>query len=198
SVGPGGINPTMNKGRISIALKPRAERKESATEIIQRLRRTANVVPGIKVIFQALQNIPKLDGRITQAEYQYTLQSSDTEALYRLAPEMTQKISQIEGLLDVNSDLSITNPQMGLEIDREKAAVYGVTIDAVRQEMFNAFGTRQVATIYTPTNDYWVILESQPEFQNDITALSKIYVKTTNGISVPLEAVTRIVPSVGP
>jgi HAE1 family hydrophobic/amphiphilic exporter-1 len=198
NVGPGGINPTMNKGRMSIALKPRAERGESATEVIQRLRRTANVVPGMKVIFQALQNIPKLDGRITQAEYQYTLQSSDTEALYRLAPEMTEKINKIEGLRDVNSDLAVTNPQMGVEIDRQKAAVYGVTIDAVRQEMFNAFGTRQVATIYTPTNDYWVILESQPEFQNDITALSKIYVKTASGISVPLEAVTRIVPSVGP
>jgi hydrophobic/amphiphilic exporter-1 (mainly G- bacteria), HAE1 family len=198
NVGPGGINPTMNKGRMSIALKPRAERGESATEVIQRLRQSANVVPGMKVIFQALQNIPKLDGRITQAEYQYTLQSSDTEALYRLAPEMTHKISQIEGLRDVNSDLAITNPQMGVEIDREKAAVYGVTIDAVRQEMFNAFGTRQVATIYTPTNDYWVILESKPEFQNDITALSKIYVKTASGVSVPLEAVTRIVPSVGP
>jgi HAE1 family hydrophobic/amphiphilic exporter-1 len=198
NVGPGGINPTMNKGRMSIALKPKDERGESATEVIQRLRRTANVVPGMKVIFQALQNIPKLDGRITQAEYQYTMQSSDTEALYRLAPEMTERISKIEGLRDVNSDLAVTNPQMGVEIDREKAAVYGVTIDAVRQEMFNAFGTRQVATIYTPTNDYWVILESQPEFQKDITALSKIYVKTASGVSVPLEAVTRIVPSVGP
>src|SRR5499427_8073788 len=198
SVGPGGINPTLNKGRMSIALKPRAERKESATEIIQRLRRTANVVPGISIIFQALQNIPKLDGRFTPAEYQYTLQSSDTEALYRVAPEMTAKLAEIEGLRDVKSDLAITNPQMGVEIDREKAAVYGVTIDAIRQEMFNAFGTRQVATIYTPANDYWVILEAKPEFQTDITALSKIYVKTASGVSVPLEAVTRIVPSVGP
>src|SRR5262250_777992 len=108
SVGPGGINPTMNKGRLSIALKPRAERKESATEVIQRMRRTANVVPGISIIFQAVQNIPKLDGRITQAEYQYTLQSSDTEALYRVAPEMTAKLAQIEGLRDVKSDLAIT------------------------------------------------------------------------------------------
>ncbi len=198
SVGPGGINPTMNKGRISIALKPRSVRGESATDVIQRLRRTANVVPGISVIFQAVQNIPKLDGRITQAEYQYTLQSSDTENLYRAAPDMTARLTKIEGLRDVNSDLAITNPQMGVEIDREKAAVYGVTIDSVRQEMFNAFGTRQVATIYTATNDYWVILEATPEFQTDISALSKIYVKTASGVSVPLEAVTRIVPSVGP
>jgi len=198
SVGPGGINPTANKGRMSIALKPRAERGESAIEVIQRLRVTANTVPGISVIFQSLQNIPKLDGRITQAEFQYTLQSSDTEALYRLAPEMTDRIAKISDLRDVNSDLAITNPQMGVEIDREKAAVYGVTIDQVRQEMFNAFGTRQVATIYTPTNDYWVILEAQPEFQTNISALSKIYLKTANGTSVPIEAVTRLVPGVGP
>src|SRR5258705_11337462 len=111
---------------------------------------------------------------------------------------MTARLAQLEGLRDVNRHLAITNPQMGVEIEREKAAVYGVTIDQVRQEMFNAFGTRQVATIYTPTNDYWVILESQPEFQTDITALAKIYLKTASGISVPLEAVTKIVPSVGP
>jgi HAE1 family hydrophobic/amphiphilic exporter-1 len=198
SVGPGGINPTMNKGRMSIALKPRAQRNESAQQVIQRLRQTANTVPGMSIIFQAIQNIPKLDGRITQAEFQYTLQSSDTEALYKAAPDMTARISKVEGVRDTNSDLAVTNPQVGVEIDREKAAVYGVTVDQIRQEMFNAFGTRQVATIYTPTNDYWVILEAQPEFQTNTSALSKIYVKTTNGTSVPLEAVTKLVPSVGP
>ncbi|HEY7301631.1 MAG TPA: efflux RND transporter permease subunit [Xanthobacteraceae bacterium] len=198
SVGPGGINPTMNKGRLSIALKPRAERGESATDVIQRLRRTANVVPGISAIFLALQNIPKLEGKITQAEYQYTLQSADTETLYRIAPEMTAKLAKIDGLRDVNSDLAVTNPQMGVEIDREKAAVYGVSVDKIRQEMFDAFGTRQVGSIYTPLNDYWIILEAKPEFQNDVTALKKIFVKTTNGVSIPLESVTKIVPSVGP
>jgi HAE1 family hydrophobic/amphiphilic exporter-1 len=198
SVGPGGINPTANTGRISIALKPRAERGESVTQVIQRLRVSANTVPGMSVIFQPVQNIPNLAGRISKAEFQYTLQSSDTEALYRMAPELRDRIAKVEGVRDVNSDLYIKNPQMGVEIDREKAAVYGVTIDQVRQEMFNAFGTRQVATIYTATNDYWVILESQPEFQTDINALSRIYLKTAAGISVPLEAVTKIVPSVGP
>jgi HAE1 family hydrophobic/amphiphilic exporter-1 len=197
-VGQAPANPTLNKGRLSIALKPRAERGESATEVIQRLRRTTNVVPGIKVIFQALQNIPKLDGRITQAEFQYTLQSADTETLYRVAPEMTQRLAKLSGLRDVNSDLAITAPQMGVEIDRQKAAVYGVSVDKIRQELFNAFGTRQVASIYTPLNDYWVILESKPEIQTDASALSKIFVKTTNGTSVPLQSVTRVVPSVGP
>jgi hydrophobic/amphiphilic exporter-1 (mainly G- bacteria), HAE1 family len=198
SVGPGGINPTANTGRLNIALKPRKERGESATQVIQRLRVSANAVTGMSVIFQAVQNIPNLAGRISKAEFQYTLQSSDTEVLYRTAPELRERIAKVEGLRDVNSDLYIKNPQMGVEIDREKAAVYGVTIDQVRQEMFNAFGTRQVATIYTATNDYWVILESQPEFQTDITALSRIYLKTASGVSVPLESVTRIVPSVGP
>jgi HAE1 family hydrophobic/amphiphilic exporter-1 len=85
-----------------------------------------------------------------------------------------------------------------VEIDREKAGVYGITIDQIRQEMFNAFGARQVATIYTPTNDYQVILESRPEFSTDISALSRIYLKTATGISVPLESVTKLVPGVGP
>jgi HAE1 family hydrophobic/amphiphilic exporter-1 len=186
SVGAGGINPTSNTGRISIALKPRAERGESATQVIQRLRVTANTVPGMSVIFTAVQNIPNLTGRASKAEFQYTLQSSDTEALYRLAPEMRERIAKVAGVRDVNSDLYIKNPQMGVEIDREKAAVYGVTVDQVRQEMFNAFGTRQVASIYTAIADYYVILESQPEFQTDTTALSRLYVKTASGMSVPL------------
>src|SRR6202030_2181532 len=87
---------------------------------------------------------------------------------------------------------------MDVEIDREKAGAYGITIDQIRQEMFNAFGARQVASIYTATNDYQVILESKPEFQTDITALSRIFLKTASGTSVPLEAVTKLVPGVGP
>src|SRR5207253_9717959 len=126
SVGPTSSAPTANAGRISIALKPRAERKESATQVIQRLRASANSIPGISVIFQAVQNIPNLSGRSSKAEFQYTLQSSDTEALYRLAPEMRDRITKIAGVRDANSDLYIKNPQMGVEIDREKAAVYGV------------------------------------------------------------------------
>ena len=197
SVGPGGVNPTPNQGRIYIALKPREQRKDSSTGVIQRLRVTANTVPGMSVVFQNVQNI-NITGRVSKSEYQYSLQSSDTEALYRLAPEMRDRIAKIDGVRDVNTDLAINNPQMTVEIDREKAAVYGITIDQIRQEMFNAFGTRQVASIYTPTNDYQVILESKPEFQTDISALKRIYLKTAAGTSVPLELVTRLVPGVGP
>jgi HAE1 family hydrophobic/amphiphilic exporter-1 len=197
SVGPGGVNPTPNTGRIYIALKPRSERTENSVAVIQRLRVTANTVPGMAVFFQNVQNI-NITGRPSKSEYQYSLQSSDTEALFRLAPEMRDRIAKVEGIRDVNSDLYIKNPQMIVEIDREKAGVYGITIDQIRQEMFNAFGARQVASIYTPTNDFQVILESKPEFTTDVSALSRIYLKTATGVSVPLESVTRLVPAVGP
>jgi HAE1 family hydrophobic/amphiphilic exporter-1 len=218
TVGAGGPNPTQNIGRMFIALKPRKERGENSTAVIQRLRRTANSVPGMAVYFQNVQNI-NITGRISKSEYQYTLQSSDTPLLYEVAPQLRDKFAKIEGLRDVTTDLYIKNPQMTVEVDREKAAVYGVTIDQIRQELFNAFGARQVATIYTPTNDYQVILESMPQFQADPSQLANIYIKTNsaaqsaggtgpgagvngngvpNGTAIPLSAVTRVTPGVGP
>ena len=196
TVGTGGPNTVGNSGRMLVALKPRKERDNLQT-IIGRLRRTANVVPGMQIFFQPIQNI-NLGGRLNKSQYQYTLQSNDTEALYRITPELRDKIATLPGLLDVTTDLYVKNPQVTVEVDREKAGVYGVTIDQVRQELYNAFGSRQVATIYTPANDYQVILESQPEFRSDANDLSRIYLKTTNGTVVPLSAVTRFVPSVGP
>jgi HAE1 family hydrophobic/amphiphilic exporter-1 len=221
TVGVGGPNATTNYGRMFIALKPKKERNETSNEVIQRLRRVTNVVPGMAVYYQNIQNI-NVGGRISKSQYQYTLQSSDTEALYRIAPQMRDKIAQLEGLQDVTMDLYIKNPQMTIEIDREQAAIYGITVDQIRQELYNAFGTRQVATIYTASNDYQVILESLPELQADPSGLSKIFLKTNasigsgsgaatgnpgGGISgvgtlqgpvVPLSAVTKFIPSVGP
>src|SRR5260370_40963589 len=136
-----------------MALKPKTERKESSTAIIQRLRKSVSVVPGMNVYFQNVQNI-NLTGRISKSEYQYTLQSSDTEALYRIAPELRDKIAKIEGLRDVNTDLYVTNPQMSIDIDREKAAVYRISIDQIRPQLCEAYGNRQVPTIYTANNDY--------------------------------------------
>jgi hydrophobic/amphiphilic exporter-1 (mainly G- bacteria), HAE1 family len=218
TVGAGGPNPTANIGRMFIALKPRKERHENSTAVIQRLRNSANTVPGMAVYFQNVQNI-NITGRISKSEYQYTLQSSDTQLLYDIAPKLRDRIAEIGGLRDVTADLYIKNPQMTVEVDREKSAVYGVTIDQIRQELFNAFGARQVATIYTPTNDYQVILESQPRFQADPSQLQNIFVKTNvaggagtgtgpgagvngngipSGTAIPLSAVTRVVPAVGP
>ena len=196
TIGGGGPNSVINSGRILIALKPRDER-DALPAIIARLRRTANTVVGIQIFFQAIQNI-NLGGRLNKSQYQYTLQSNDTDALYGIAPALRDKIADIPGLLDVTTDLYIKNPQIVIEVDREKSAVYGVTVDQVRQELYNAFGTRQVATIYTPANDYQVILESMPKYRQDANDLNRLYLKTTNGTTVPLSAVTHFVPSVGP
>jgi HAE1 family hydrophobic/amphiphilic exporter-1 len=196
TVGTGGPNSVGNSGRMLVALKPRNDRDDLDT-IRARLRKSANVVPGIAIYFQPIQNI-NLGGKLTKGYWQYTMQSNDTESLYRLAPDLRDKIAKIDGLLDVNTDLYVTNPQVTIEVDREKAAVYGVTVDQVRQELYNAFGVRQVATIYSPVNYYQVILETQPDFQIGPDDLARIYLKTTNGTTVPLSAVTRFERTVGP
>jgi HAE1 family hydrophobic/amphiphilic exporter-1 len=220
TVGVGGPNNTLNQGRISFALKPKAERGP-IEQVLARLRRATNGVAGLKTSFRVLQNI-NVGGRISKGEYQYTMQSSDTQTLYRVALEMRDKIAKIDGLLEVDADLYITNPQVTIEVDREKAAVYGVTIDQIRQELFNAFGARQVATIYTASNDYQIILEAKPEFRRNPSNLEQIFVKTNtpgavatptgnaqpgagiagagvpSGASIPLSAVTKPVANVGP
>jgi HAE1 family hydrophobic/amphiphilic exporter-1 len=219
SVGIGGPITANNNGRLFIALKPRSERKDSSTAVIQRLRTKANSVTGMLTFFQNVQNI-NITGRISKSEYQYTLQSSDTETLYRAGPEMLEKIAKLPGLRDVTGDLYVRNPQATIEIDREAAGTYGITVDQIRQELYDCFGTRQVATIYTAINDYQVIEECDKAIQADPTGLSKIYLKTNlngapsggvpaasgSGISgalapagpvVPLSAVTKLVPTVG-
>ena len=196
TVGAGGPNTLPNSGRMLVALKSQDERGKLAA-VLMRLRQTANVVPGIQIFFQPIQNI-NLGGKLQKSQYQYTLQSNDTEALYRLAPEMRDKMSKLEALRDVTTDLYIKNPQVTVEVDREKSAVYGVSVDQVRQTLYDAFGSRQVATIYTPANDYEVILETKPEFQQSPNDLDLAYIKTTNGTVVPLSAVTRFVHTVGP
>ena len=196
TVGSGGPNPTANYGRLFIALKPQKTRDNAAT-VIGRLRQKARQIPGMQAFFQSIQNL-SIGGRISKSQYQYVMQSGDTELLYRLAPDMRDKIEKIPGLLDVTTDLYIKNPQMTVDIDREKAAVYGVTVDQVRNQLYNAYGARQVGTIYMPSNDYQIILEVQPQFRVDPSDLSKLYVKTANNQTIPLDAVARLVPSVGP
>ncbi len=196
TVGAGGPNATTNNGRLFIALKPRKQR-DSATVVMARLRRTSTQVPGMQAFFQSIQNL-NIGGRPSKSQYQYTLQSGDTEALYRQAPEMRDRIAKVPGLLDVTTDLYIKNPQMTVDIDREKAAVYGITVDQVRNQLYNAYGARQVGTIYMPSNDYQIILEAQPQFRVDPSDLSKLYMKTANNQTIPLDAVAKMVPTVGP
>ncbi|WP_424631249.1 efflux RND transporter permease subunit [Bradyrhizobium sp. SYSU BS000235] len=196
TVGSGGPNPTANYGRLFIGLKPKDQR-DPAPVVMARLRQKALQVPGLQAFFQSIQNL-NIGGRPSKSQYQYTLQSGDTDTLYRVAPEMREKIAKVPGLQDVTTDLYVKNPQLTVEIDREKAAVYGVTADQIRNQLFNAYGARQVGTIYMPSNDYQIILEAQPKFRVDPTDLSKLYVKTTNNQTIPLEAVAKMVPSVGP
>jgi HAE1 family hydrophobic/amphiphilic exporter-1 len=219
TVGAGGPNSLPNSGRMLVAMKPRNERGSQA-DVLARLRREANIFPGIQIFFQPIQNI-NLGGKLAKSQYQYTLQSNDTKALYRVAPELRDKIAQLPGLLDVTTDLYVKNPQVTIEVDREKAAVYGVSVDQVRQQLYDAFGSRQVATIYTPANNYQVILETKPEFQISPNDLNHIYLKTNavaaapgttttapgagvtgigtlSGTVVPLSAVTKFVRTVGP
>ncbi|MBB5047876.1 HAE1 family hydrophobic/amphiphilic exporter-1 [Rhodopseudomonas rhenobacensis] len=196
TVGSGGPNPTGNYGRLFIALKPQSER-ESAPVVMARLRETAMQVPGLQAFFQSIQNL-NIGGRPSKSQYQYVLQSGDTEALYRLAPEMRDKIAKVPGLLDVTTDLYIKNPQLTVEIDREKAAVYGITVDQVRNQLYNAYGSRQVGTIYMPSNDYQIILEAQPQFRVDPSDLSKLYMKTAANQTIPMDVVAKLVPTVGP
>jgi HAE1 family hydrophobic/amphiphilic exporter-1 len=151
----------------------------------------------MQAFFQPIQNL-NIGGRISKSQYQYVMQSGDTDSLYRLAPEMRDKIEKLPGLLDVTTDLYIKNPQMTVDVDREKAAIYGVTVDQVRNQLYNAYGSRQVGTIYMPSNDYQIILEVQPQFRVDPSDLSRLYMKTQNNQTIPLSAVAKLVPTVGP
>jgi HAE1 family hydrophobic/amphiphilic exporter-1 len=179
-----------------IGLKPRTQR-DSAEVVIGRLRQKTSQVPGLRTFFTSIQNL-SVGGRSSRSQYQYTLQSSDIAKLYTVAPEMREKMAQIPGVLDVNDDLDNKNPQLTVEIDREKAAVYGVGADQIRNQLFNAFGTRQIGTIFKSSNDYQIILEALPRFRVDPSDLSKVYLKTANNQTIPLDAVAKMVPTVGP
>jgi HAE1 family hydrophobic/amphiphilic exporter-1 len=191
------ISPTGNTGRIFLGLKPRSERDQSANDLVQRLRRTVQGVPGVNVFFQPVQNI-SVGSMVSKSQYQYTLQSSDTAALYRAAPEMLDKVAQLDMLRDVTSDLQITNPQLSIDVDRDKAAALGLTEDQVRSALYSQFGTRQVATLYTATNQHQIIVENDPKYQTGAADLAQTYLRAASGRLVPLESVAKIRQSIGP
>jgi HAE1 family hydrophobic/amphiphilic exporter-1 len=195
SVGAVGFSPQLNQGRIFLTLKDGKERPP-ITEVIQQLRREVATVPGMKTFFQPVQNI-NVGGRPSKGRYQYTLQDAELDELYKFAPIMEKKLAELPGFQDVTSDLQIGNLQAFVEVDRDKASQMGITADAVRSTLFSAFGARQVSTIYTASNDYQVILEADPKYQQDPDDLSRIYVRGTNG-PVPLNAFATVRSAVGP
>lgn len=195
-IGTSGSSQSLNLGRIFIRLKPRSERV-NADAIIRELRPKLSGITGMKVY---LQNYPtiRIGGHLTKSQYQYTLQDTDTEELYHWAPRIEAKMRTLPGLRDVTSDLQIRNPQVLVQIDRNKASAVGVTAEQIENALYSAYGARQVSTIYAPSNEYQVILELEPKYQQDPSALSLLYVRSSSGNLVPLSAVAHLAWGVGP
>ena len=196
AVGAGGSGVVPNTGRLFIRLKPHAQRPH-VEQVIEDLRPKLAAVPGLRVYPQNLPTI-RIGGNLTKAVYQFTLQDTDLKSLYHWAPVIFERIRQLPALQDVNTDLQIASPQVIVDIDRAKAASLGVTAEQIESALGNAYGAQQVSTIYTPSNQYWVILEVDPKYQRDPAALSLLYVRASTGKLVPLNTVATLRESLGP
>ncbi|ELS31610.1 MULTISPECIES: efflux RND transporter permease subunit [Pseudanabaena] len=197
TVGAAGPNASVNNGRITVRLKPRDQRPLSADEIIQELTPKLRRVTGIQAFLRSPPAIP-IGGQQTNSTYQFTLQSLNLQDLRDSIPKLLDKIKTIPGLRGVDTDLQLRTPQIEVKIDRDKAALLGITATQIEKTLGNAYGSSQVSTMFTPDNQFYVILELKPEFQKDATALSMIYVSDRNGRSVPLSAIASIIQNVGP
>jgi hydrophobic/amphiphilic exporter-1 (mainly G- bacteria), HAE1 family len=196
SVGGGGGG-TSNTGRMFIRLKPRRERKLSADQLVNALRFKMSKIPGIRVF---IINPPAINvgGRFASGIYQFTLQSSNLKDLYSASPSFEARLRANPMLRDVNSDLRISNPEVNLIIDRDRAASLDVTPQAIEDALYSAYGTRQISTILAPNNQYYVVLEMLPEYQRDPAALQLLYVRSQSNHLVPLSTLTKIQTGAGP
>ncbi|HWK46560.1 MAG TPA: multidrug efflux RND transporter permease subunit [Stellaceae bacterium] len=190
-VGTGIVNNTGNTGRVFINLKPRRQRRAGADEIIGRLRRAVAPVGGIELFMQSVQDI-QVDNRVSRTQYQYTLQDADIGELTHWAPRLLAELRKQPALIDVASDQQTGGLQAMVRIDRDAAARLGVSVQTVDDTLYDAFGQRQISTIYTQLNQYHVILEVDPSFRLDPNALGQIYVKSSTGQQVPLSAFATV------
>jgi HAE1 family hydrophobic/amphiphilic exporter-1 len=197
TVGAGGLNRAVNSGRMFVGLKPRDQRDVGVDGVIQRLRAKLAHLPSLNVYLQPVESF-RIGGRHSKSLYQYTLQGTDLAELQRLAPEVESRMRKLPGLQDVTSDLEVDKPEVMVDINRDTAASLGVSVEAIRSTLYSAFGTRQVSTIYTATNDYEVILEVDPKHQRDANALADIYLRSDSGQLVPLAAVATVHRMAGP
>jgi HAE1 family hydrophobic/amphiphilic exporter-1 len=195
SVGGGGGG-SGNQGRIFLGLKPRGERL-SADEIVAELRPKLSSVPGMNVFMQVPPAI-QIGGRASKSQYQFTLQGTDIAVLDSSAKRLEARMRDIPQIQDVTSDLQIANPEVNVAIDRDRAASLGVSAQQIESALYDAYGSRQVSTIYTPNNQYMVVMELLPQFQQDVNALRMLYVRSEKGDLVPLSAVSTITQGVGP
>jgi HAE1 family hydrophobic/amphiphilic exporter-1 len=178
TVGQSDVSAASNTGNILILLKPLTQRQQDVEAIISDLRPKLGAVPGMRIY---LQNPPlvQVGGQVTKSPYQLTLQGPDRNELYANASALQKKIAALPQLLDVTSDIQIKNPQLNVDIDRDKASALGITAQQIEDTLNNAYGTRQVSTIYATSNEYEVILEVKPEYQQDPSALGRLYIHST-------------------
>jgi HAE1 family hydrophobic/amphiphilic exporter-1 len=189
-----------NLGQIVVHLKPRSDREELATQIIERLRPDIAKVPGIEVYMQNPPTV-RIGGQVSKSLYQFSMQSPDRNQLYATARQLKKALKAVPGLEDLTSDLEVTSPQVDVDIDRDKAAALGVTASQIENAFYDAYGPRWVSTIYAPVNEYKVLLELAPQFQADPTALSLLYFKSgtgPNGPVVPLDTLAHMRQTIGP
>jgi len=193
-----------NSGRMFMRLKPRSERKLDVSQIIQELRPKLAQVPGINV-YPQIPPLIRIGGMSSKALYQFSLQDTDTKELFHWAPILMARLADQTNILqDVTSDLLIANPQINVEIDRDKASMLGITAEQIENALYDAYGERQSSTIYSDIAEYWVIFEVEPQYQRDPDALAQLYVSsslpTTNNSPylVPLSAVAKLTRNLGP
>jgi multidrug efflux pump len=190
----GGGGSTTNTGRMFISLKPLEERKLSADQVIARLRSKLATVPGAPTFLQAVQDL-RIGGRVSSSQYQYTLQSVDLEELNTWAPRVERQLRTLPNIVDVNSDQQDKGLQSLVVFDRGTASRLGLSPQLIDDTLYDAFGQRQVSIMYTPLNQYHVVMEVAPQFWQSAAALNDIYVRSPAGMQVPLSAVARYEPT---
>ncbi|MBK6654063.1 MdtB/MuxB family multidrug efflux RND transporter permease subunit [Zoogloea sp.] len=191
-IGVDGTNATLNSGRMMISLKPLAERDASASEVIRRLGPELQKVAGITLYMQPVQDL-SIEDRVARTQYQFSLQSPDGEALAEWVPRLVERLQARPELADVASDLQDKGLQAWVEIDRNAASRLGVSVAAIDNALYNAYGQRLISTIFTQATQYRVVLEVQPQFRSGPAAMANLYVPGSGGVQVPLSAVARVV-----
>ena len=184
-----------NTGRMFVGLVDTD--RLPAAEIAQQLRAATAGIPGVRV-FPTVPPSIRLGSRGSSSVYQYTLYGTDLQELYRTTPLVLERVREVPGIIDVSSDLQITSPQLIIDIDRDKTSSLGLNAQQVQEALYSAFGSRQVSTIYTSTNQYAVILELEEKYLRDPASLALLYLRNREGKLIPLEAVAKLRPSVGP
>jgi multidrug efflux pump subunit AcrB len=190
TVGGGNAANTVNSGRIFVTLRKKPERKDTALQVIARLRRATGSVPGINVFFQPIQSI-NIATTQSRAQYQFGMRSSDLAALRSFAPVMEERMKRIPNILDVNSDLQVRARQTSIEIDRDVASRLNLSVDQIRLLLYSAFGQRQISTIYAADDTYQVILEADPKYADTNEVLRRMMIRTPAGGLVPLDTVAK-------